>query len=526
MPDKRFVPRKKPTGNRPQVMMLMVMAIALVGTLLMLVPPTTSIKRGYYLRGGATVILKASYPNGSAVSYEDMVRGKEILDERLDMIGLAEVNVSIMGSDSFLVEIPADIDEGFVLNIVGSTGVIELIDMSSIDDIELMMAIQYNQTVSRTYLRALGFISGIQNAPPAAALFISDDYSDPDSDENTYLLPASMFYNPVTNAQLPVASIRSNGSWKPVSLQPGAYQAVLSSSDFTSAQASVDYSYYYPDYSVQVVVNDYGISTLEQLDQEMISNRQAMVLIDGFATSARITSRNIKESTLTLAGGFSDVTSVSLSVIINTGALPFSISVSSYSAGPSIGIDIVMRTLFVLLAAVAVFYLLLVFFYRGLGLIAALSLTVFFFFNLGILAILSFYGFFTLTISAVIGVTLTCLVAADTSVLIIERVAAEARLGRQLRTSASSAVSDATRSFIDPNLVLFIVGLAVLIVDSGFVRPLGIALSVGVASNLFTATFFLSPLIRLLSNNQFTKNPALWGVKKDDLSAPASNESN
>jgi SecD/SecF fusion protein len=251
-----------------------------------------------------------------------------------------------------------------------------------------------------------------------------------------------------------------------------------------------------------------------------------LVSIDGFAPSAHITASDASKNQLTISGGLTDVTAVALSVMLETGAMPVTLSVRSTSSGSLIGQDMVSRTLMLLAISFVVFLLYLLAYYRGLGLTAVLGMIVFALLNLGVLALLSFYGFFVLTIPAVAAVALSCVVAADSILLIIERIREEITLGRLPRTSTTNALGSAERGSIDSTIILLLVGLLVLIIDSGSLRPFGVALAVGTACSLLVTVFFTAPALKLLSYELFASNPGLWGVNEPAGKASTTDESN
>ena len=529
MPDRRFTPRRKPTGIRQQAMLVFVMAVLLAGSLLMLWPPKQSITRGMALHGGTTVILQAEKSDQTPVSYDDMLAAKAILDKRLDLINQMEVTVQVLGFDRLLVQIPGEVDTAFVLSVIGTAGVVEFIDVKTAVDQVLIQSVQNNQAVSRSYMRALGLLSTMPDTPPAAALFLQDDdkggglYGG-DDEAHRYSLPIVMYYNPMTYAQLPIASIRSIGVWKPAALEAGAYAVLASSKNVTSATATVDNSYYYADYRVRVTLDDETFAVISDPGQGYVATNGVMILIDGYATTTRIASSNPKENTVTLSGGLSETSSVALGVILETGALPVSVKTASSQVGSLLGYDIIVKALTATAIGLVVLFVYLAFCYRGLGLLAIVAMVVYATLTLGILALLSFYHFFTLTISAAAGVVLTSALAADSTILILERIKEEVRLGRAVRVSAANALSRAVRSSIESEVALLISGIAVYIIDTGLLKGFGLALTIGVASDILKTVFFTAPVIRLLSGEQLAKRSAFWGLKQDELTFQASGQ--
>ena len=75
----------------------------------------------------------------------------------------------------------------------------------------------------------------------------------------------------------------------------------------------------------------------------------------------------------------------------------------------------------VALIGLAVVMLYLLFFYKGLGIITAAAMAVFAVLYLGILAALSAFHLFSLSLAGIAGIVLTIGMAADSSILTVER---------------------------------------------------------------------------------------------------------
>jgi len=80
---------------------------------------------GLDLRGGAYILLEAQSDNGKAITSDDMARLVEVLDRRINGIGVAESRVQISGTDRVLVEIPGVTDTEQAVNMIGKTALLE-----------------------------------------------------------------------------------------------------------------------------------------------------------------------------------------------------------------------------------------------------------------------------------------------------------------------------------------------------------------------------------------------------------------
>ena len=112
----------------------------------------------------------------------------------------------------------------------------------------------------------------------------------------------------------------------------------------------------------------------------------------------------------------------------------------SQVVGPTLGQDALASGVVVAGIGLAVVMLYLLVFYQGLGLVTAAAMAVFAVLYLGILAALSAFGLFSLSLAGIAGIVLTIGMAADSSILTMERFREEIRMGRSVRAASITGV--------------------------------------------------------------------------------------
>ncbi|MHB8621371.1 MAG: protein translocase subunit SecD, partial [Chloroflexota bacterium] len=86
---------------------------------------------GLDLQGGVAILLKASPPPGkTSVSSNEMNAVQTIVTQRVNALGVAEPQIQQQGSDHLLVELPGLKNQDQALKTIGSTGLLEWIDLS------------------------------------------------------------------------------------------------------------------------------------------------------------------------------------------------------------------------------------------------------------------------------------------------------------------------------------------------------------------------------------------------------------
>ena len=124
------------TGRRKNSVIALVVALALVIVGIVLVyPPQDKITMGLDIQGGVSVNLTASTTDGSAITQDDMDEAAEVITNRVNSSGASAATVQQQGTDSFLVQVPgASEDADTILELLSSQGVLEFVDVTSLED--------------------------------------------------------------------------------------------------------------------------------------------------------------------------------------------------------------------------------------------------------------------------------------------------------------------------------------------------------------------------------------------------------
>lgn len=187
-----------------------------------------------------------------------------------------------------------------------------------------------------------------------------------------------------------------------------------------------------------------------------------------------------------IEGRFTDQQAKDLALILNSGALPASITYKQESTvGPSLGNDSIkagVRAAVVGMIAVLVFMLV---YYRGAGINADLALI------LNLIILLGFMGYFgaTLTLPGIAGVILTVGMGVDSNVLIFERIREELRNGKTPPSAVEQGFSHAWVTIVDTHVTTIVSAAILFIFGTGPVKGFAVTLTFGLLANLFTAVF-------------------------------------
>lgn len=128
--------------QKQQNILLLALAIVLVvASWVLLWPPAEKITQGLDLRGGLSVILTAEESTTTPVTAAVMDRAELIVRNRVDRLGVREASIQRQGNESLLVQIPGITNSQEALDVLGSTGQLEFVDVASIVDSATVAAI-------------------------------------------------------------------------------------------------------------------------------------------------------------------------------------------------------------------------------------------------------------------------------------------------------------------------------------------------------------------------------------------------
>jgi len=498
-------------------------------------PPATRIHQGLDIQGGLSVVLEAAKPDGSAVTTDDMTAAQQIVDRRVNLLGASEASVQVQGSNQLLVQIPGVVDQTQALNVIGQAGVLEFVDLSKVTDTTVSGLIDNGQYVSRDYLMSNGVLSRMTDVPVSAELFVEQSSLGSSSTASTdstsqaaaeLPLPSSIVTNPIDNSSLPISQFSgSSADWAPLKLDASTYTPVFTGSNITQVTVGRE-SDTSPYYAVNITLDGAGTSAFGATTTALYPTKgKVAILLDGYVQSAPAVQNAITSGQVSITGNYTIDQANQLKTILQSGSLPVGLTVATAQVvGPTLGQDSLRAGVLVALIGLLLVALYLLAFYRGLGILTAASIFVFALLYLGLLALLSFFGLFALSLAGIAGIVLAIGVAADSSILVLERFKEEIRMGRSVRAASITGVRHAIQTSIDADLVTLVSALALFFIAVGSVKGFGLTLALGVVCDIATMLLFKSPLIRLLAPRVIAKNAKFWGIKEDEDHAHAAGE--
>lgn len=460
--------------ERRNVWLLVLTAFLVIVSVALFVPPQDRINQGLDIQGGLSVVLSAKNDDGSAVSDEDMEKSRAIIENRVNALGANEATVQIQGSNQILVQIPGLSDTDTALAAIGKTGKLEFARLDSFTDEDVKTKIENGQYAS----------------------------------EGTY-------QDSLTGITL------STGKTQTLEAKEGTYTPLITGENITKVsvgQASQTSAYY----SVNLDLDSEGTTAFAEATKALASTKgQIVIILDGEVQSAPAVQSEILTGEVSITGNYSLAEAESLQTILESGSLPVSFQYEqSQVVGPTLGQNALLAGVLVALIGLALVMIYLLFFYKGLGIITACAMAVFSVMYLGILAALSLMGQFSLTMAGLAGVVLTIGMAADSSILTLERFREEIRMGRSIKAASLSGVKHGIMTSIDADVVSLVSAVTLFFLASASVKGFGMTLALGIICDIVMMLVFKAPIIRVLAPRSISKHPGFWGVKDGIEAAP------
>ena len=552
-------------ANRRRNLIILVLVLALLaGSSWVLSDKRTVL--GLDLRGGTELVYQGrATPQVPEVTPEDIDRAIEIIRERVDTLGVAEPEITRIGADQIEVGLPDVQDSDRAIDRIGTTAQLYFYDFEPnvippnpdvsnpeerpysrlIDAVEAASerkpeCFQNTCTTNgpthylfdKDTLEPLGEPSenlkdlylpfGGEKPPNSRVIDVpqgtvvleeppADDASTQDVDEST--LGGSQFFVLKDRPSLSGDEIENpEQNLDPVTNQPNVTFDFTDEGQQAFQQVTRDISLRGQD--AYFAATGQPASTADDATAAEFSDSFAIVL-DGELQSRPII--NFKENPdgidgrtgAQISGNFTTTEAQDLAEVLRIGALPIKLALISQSqVSATLGEQALDEGLKAGLAGLAVVLLFLIAYYRFLGLVAGLGLLVYAVFFLALIKLIPI----TLTLPGIAGLILTIGVAADSNIVIFERIKEEIRAGRSMLSAIAEGYKKGIATIIDANVITLITAFILFVLASAGVKGFAFTLGIGTIVSLFTAVLFTQAVLGVLGRSRMLRSPSFLGA--------------
>ncbi|MCX5241626.1 protein translocase subunit SecD [Streptomyces prunicolor] len=245
------------------------------------------------------------------------------------------------------------------------------------------------------------------------------------------------------------------------------------------------------------------------------------IVLDGQVVSSPSVSSSITGGSAEISGSFTQEEAQSLANMLSYGALPLTFKTDSVTTvTAALGGEQLHAGLIAGAIGLALVVIYLLIFYRGLSVIAIPSLLVSAILTYVIMALLGPGIGFALNLPAVCGAIVAIGITADSFIVFFERIRDEIREGRSLRPSVERAWPRARRTILVSDFVSFLAAAVLFIVTVGKVQGFAFTLGLTTVLDVVVVFLFTKPLMTILARRKFFSDGHKWsGIDPKALGA-------
>ncbi|MDF0529150.1 protein translocase subunit SecD [Tsukamurella sp. 8F] len=455
-------------------------------------------KLGIDLQGGTTVTLQAITPDGKAPDKTSLERAQEIIDKRVNGLGVSGSTVQINGSN-LVITVPGQ--DGDQARALGQT--------------------------ARLYVRPVVATEAAQVPAPGAKTPEAPDMTDPavakkaiadakatrqSADQATQQkamkalncsLPDPLAGN--DDPKLPLVACGQDHT-AVYTLGP----SIIDGQQITEASAGFDQQG--GQYVVQLKYDGNATKVWADYTAKNVGKGAAFVL-DSQVVSAPTINGPIPGGETQVTGQFSQSEANDLANVLKYGSLPLSFKPgTAQTISATLGFASLKAGLLAGLIGLVLVLVYALLYYRALGILTALSLLLSVALIYGLLVLLGRWIGYSLDLSGIAGIIIGIGMTADSFVVYFERIKDEIREGRTFRSAVPRGWARARRTIWTGNAVSFLAAAVLYVLAIGEVK--GFAFTLGLSTILDIVIVFLvtHPLVHYASRTEMFSKPSMNGL--------------
>ncbi|MEU1464905.1 protein translocase subunit SecD [Streptomyces sp. NPDC005727] len=547
--------------------LILIAIVALTGG--MFASGHTTPRLGIDLAGGTSITLKAKADQGSAINQANMDTAVDIMNRRVNGLGVSEAEVQTQGRDHIIVNIPKGTNSKEAQQQVGTTAKLYFRPVlasepsgatpaspspsasssggaspspSGSSKEKASSSSSASPTASATSqgravtdaLKADASPSG-SSSPSASSGAKTSASPSASATGNTDTAKLQAQYTALncakpaerakagTNAkpgEPTVACGQRDKTWYKYLLGP----AGVDGTEVKKAQAIFD-TQGASGWQVQMTFTGTGSKKFADITGELAKNQSPQnefgIVLDGEVVSSPYVQNAITGGQAEISGSFTQDEAQNLANMLSYGALPLSFSEDTVTTvTAALGGEQLRAGLIAGAIGLALVVIYLIAYYRGLSLVAMASLLVSAILTYVIMALLGPAINFALNLPAVCGAIVAIGITADSFIVYFERIRDEIREGRSLRPAVERAWPRARRTILVSDFVSFLAAAVLFIVTVGKVQGFAFTLGLTTVLDVVVVFLFTKPLMTLLARRKFFANGHKWsGLDPKSLGA-------
>jgi preprotein translocase subunit SecD len=464
-------------------------------------------KLGLDLQGGTRITFEAKVDSGD-VTPDKLSQARDIIDQRVNGTGVTEAEVTTQGGNQIIVEIPGQARADIVdqvgktaqlrFRLVWGTGQSAATPTDTAKDQKIVDDLDWSKLSLDQMIKAE--TAGVESLPKA----FQSGVESLQKIMAGFVCTKDLQVNDVSNKPLVTCDTKSG---EVQMLSP----TVIEGTQIKSADA-VPPSQQNVEWVVALALKGQGKDAFDKITDALFQQTQAgneagsrfAIVLDGVTLSAPTSQFHSTDGRSQISGNFTVTSAKDLANQLKYGALPLTFGVNGVSEeGPSLAGSQLHAGLIAGLVGMILVVLFLLFYYRGLGLVAIGSLLVSAVITYASVLILGEAVGFTLTLPGIAGLIVAIGITADSFIVFFERIRDEVREGKSLRLAVEAGWVRARATILAADGVSILAALVLFIFAIGVVRGFAFALGLTTIIDIFVVFLFTKPTVSLLARTKF-----------------------
>ncbi|MEV6160820.1 protein translocase subunit SecD [Streptomyces sp. NPDC052052] len=526
--------------------LILIALVALTGGMFLADQPTPRL--GIDLAGGTSITLTAKSEPGqeSAINKTNMDTAVEIMERRVNGLGVSEAEVQTQGDRNIIVNIPKGTDSAQAREQVGTTAKLYFRPVLAVAAGTPTPASSASPSGSASpsaspstaasdgkasatpsasattqgravtdALKADATPSASADATPSASATTAsaaDEAAATDLEKRFEALDCSSKASRAKAAQ----GVKPTDSAVACSSEGDAKYILgpseVSGTEVDSAKAAFDQQR--GMWIVQMDFTKKGSKQFQTITKKLSAQQspqnQFAIALDGEVVSAPQVNTTLSGSA-EISGSFTQQSAEDLANVLSYGALPLSFHESSVTTvTAALGGEQLRAGLIAGAIGLALVVIYLVAYYRGLAFIALLSLLVSGILTYTLMSLLGPAIGFALNLPAVCGAIVAIGITADSFIVYFERIRDEIREGRTLRPAVERAWPRARRTILVSDFVSFLAAAVLFVVTVGKVQGFAFTLGLTTLLDVVVVFLFTKPVMTLMARKKFFADGHPW----------------
>jgi len=289
----------------------------------------------------------------------------------------------------------------------------------------------------------------------------------------------------------------------------------LSGEDISSAYVGMDNG----DYVVVLNFTQGGVSKFSEATATVsgYSDNKLYIYLGDDVVSSPSVSQQITSASAQIEGSFTYEQADSLAAVIDSGRLPIEYEVSEQrSISPRLGETAVSNSLLAGAIGLLIIFLIMIFYYRGMGVAADIALIIY---TLLYVIFLAIVPGVQLTLPGIAGILLSIGMAVDANIVIFERIKREYANGKTILSAVDAGFKRAVITVIDANVTTILAAIVLYFLTTGAIKGFAITLLIGVVLSMLTSIFVTRWYLKVmlgLPQNDAAKRAKFFNLKKEE----------